>query len=627
MKQQYKDAIRIIAFLLLFTFVLTLTTYFFYPKWTTDQEISQMNGVYREEKNTLDVLYLGSCNMYTSVAPTLIYEEYGITGYADTCPDQAMSTSYFYLKDVLKRQSPKVVVVEALFLTCPDNSRRARYNRFALDYMPLSFNKIALAAVTAKREVEVMRQYDSSVPDTLLTFMSYIFPLLRYHSRNDLSKTDLSFFLTTDLYNYGKGCWPQYNYATNDGLYFDTVFNGSEIQDTAKKWFPKIKELCDKKGIELLVMKSPNYARWGYDDTQTKIARDYVEGLGVPFLDLHQPQYDVFEEYDYGYGTGRMNIYGMKKLSSELGAYLVNTYDLQPTALTEAQKENWDNCVRYFYDRADEHETSIRPGQIAQLKNTEDSIRIRWNPADDCDSYSIYRRTGKSGSYELITEGAAGCVFFDTAVEHGQGYSYYVVPENGALKGRASDPAYYVFVSMPQNVQAQNEDGIVRLSWDEVKNITRYRIQRRLATAFNFEQWDTTTYTTYPNTVVDCGKLYHYRICARIVEDGKTYDSETVIVSQIPQKTPTILSCSSSKGANTIKWEKLPEQGELFVFRRAEDEKEFKLLKKIDGSSTQFADTDVTAGKQYFYKIQSHRYIYNFDAKSAFSNTVGIIAK
>ena len=199
-----KEIIAGVAFLLVFTLLLSILTLVYYPKWKANTTHGQMAGFYREPKNSLDVILLGSCNMYTSFSPVLLYDEYGITSYGMTCPDEELSTSYYYLKDALKRQKPKVVVVEALFFTAPNDQKREKYNRFALDYMPLSLNKIQAAAALAGRESRFMQQYDETAADSLLTFMSYLFPLLRYHSRTDLSAEDLTFFLSDNVSNPNK---------------------------------------------------------------------------------------------------------------------------------------------------------------------------------------------------------------------------------------------------------------------------------------------------------------------------------------------------------------------------------------------------------------------------------------
>lgn len=618
-----KLGIRAVAFLLIFLTILTILTLVFLPKRDAETlQSAQAAGFYHEPARTLDVLFLGSCNMYSSVSPVLLYEKYGITGYAFCCPDQEMSTSYTYLKEALKTQDLKAVVVESLFLTATNSQKREYYNRYAFDYTPLNLNKLTLAMETSTRESSWMRQYDRTAPDSLLTFAGYVFPLLRYHSRNDLSKTDLTFFLKNNLYNFYKGGFPEYAYTTNDGNYYSKVFNGDKINELSQKYVPKIKALCEEHGIPLIIVKSPNYARWGYDDKQTKIVRDFAAELGVPFLDYHLPQYNNYEIYDYGYQTGRLNVYGVRKFSDTMGAYLTEKVGLQPTVLSEEDKAAWDACVEKYYRVAKEKGCNLYPGELAQLSNLDGAICVRWNPLDDCQTYSIYRCEGKNGDFSLLTDTASGYTFNDTDVVSGQGYRYYVVPNQGAKAGKASEEAYYVYVDMPKNFSVTNENGVMRLTWEPVSEAADYRIQRRTGGDFNFSSYATTKYSTYPNDNVKSGYLYYYRLAAIYRDGNQSYPSMTTIVHGTPQFTPQITGVSASDGAVTLSWKKLTGQDHIQIWRSSSTNGDYTLIDTISSSSVQYTDKTVSAGNEYFYRIVSDWTLYGYYAESDVSNTV-----
>lgn len=623
MNNRLRLIFHFLVFFFIFCAIFTLLTLIYIPKRDCENsQVAQVEGFYEEPENTIDVLFLGSCNMYSSVSPVLIYEKYGITGYAMCCPDQEMSTSYYYLKEALKRQNIKVVVIESLFLTNTNGKNRERYNRFAVDSLPFSFNKMALAWDISEREAPLMKQYDPSAPDTLTTFAGYLFPLFRYHSRTDLSTDDLELF--HDKFNFYKGGFPQYNYTTNDGLYWDKVFNGDVINEVSLKYVPMIKQICDDNSIQMIIIKSPNYARWGYDDEHTKIVRDYANALGVPFIDFHSAENNNFEEWDYGYETGRLNVYGVQKLSEKLGLYLSTTCGLGPTNLSSNDRAVWDACVEKYYQVAEDNNCSITPGQIAQICNRDGAIFIRWNKYEDCSDYQIYRCEGKNGEFDLLTDKADGVFYLDEDVISGQGYSYYVVPNEGIHSGESSKIDYYVYLDMPKNFQVVNEDGVLHLYWGSVKEAHTYSIRRRTAGDFNFERYDTTTKCDYPNYKVNNGVLYYYRIAAKYEEDGNTYYSMTSVARAMPQNDPVIIGVSSSDGGAAIEWNKVEGQSEIQIFRQAENEESFQLIDTIDADSTSYTDNQVQDGIQYFYKIVTLKNAYDFEGISKESNTVGI---
>ncbi len=65
------------------------------------------------EEDSLDILVLGSSHAYVDINPAVLWSEYGIAAY-DLCgSNQPMWNTYYYLKEALKTQTPKVVVLEA----------------------------------------------------------------------------------------------------------------------------------------------------------------------------------------------------------------------------------------------------------------------------------------------------------------------------------------------------------------------------------------------------------------------------------------------------------------------------------------------------------------------------------
>lgn len=619
--------IRYVSFLLIFSALLSAVTMFFLPKWSYQEEVGQVSGLYKEDKNTIDVLGLGSCNMYSSFSPVIMYEKYGITGYNFCCPDQEQHTSYYFIKEALKTQKPKVVIIESLFFTLNNNGKREHYDRFAVDYLPPSMNKIKLASHVTNSEVPLMSKYDPSAADKLLTYAGYMFPILRYHGRTDLTREDLTFFFENDLYNYYKGGFPQYTYTTNDGNYYNKLFNSPSINETTKEFFPKIIELCKENDIQLVVMKSPNYARWGYDDKQTSIVREFVQSYGIPFVDFHTEELNTFEEYDYGYSTGRLNVYGMNKLSIEMGQWLVDNCGLTATELSEESKSKWDECVERYYAVAAEKNCNIYPGQMAELRNLSDAIRVRWNAVPDAQTYSVYRCEGKNGNWQLIADKATGVYYDDKDVKNAQGYSYHVVPNEGELQGVASNDMYYVFVDPIRNLNLYNDNGIIRFKWETSDGITRSRIQRRTDTAFNFEFWDTTKLTGYYNSVVKQGEMYYYRITPTIVEDDVAYFGASTIEKAVSQKDPCITGCSSSGGKAVINWTKISGATKINVWRRTDSETEFTKIADAAASATQYTDKNVNANTEYFYQITYNSANMGVITESSASNTVGIVVR
>src|SRR5437870_3052083 len=72
---------------------------------------------YQQKKNSIDLLFLGSSHCYRSFNPAIFDEKLGTNSFNMASPSQSPLTSYYVLKEVLKRQSPKIVILEVFWYT------------------------------------------------------------------------------------------------------------------------------------------------------------------------------------------------------------------------------------------------------------------------------------------------------------------------------------------------------------------------------------------------------------------------------------------------------------------------------------------------------------------------------
>ncbi len=612
--------LRCTGFIALFLAILTLLTLVYVPKWE-GRDSEEMRGFYQEAPGSIDILCLGSCNMYSSFSPVIAYEQHGLTSYVFGCPDQELVISYHYLKEALKTQDIKLVVLESLFLTCEPTGKREYYNRTALEYMEPSLNKAQLILELGAMESEYMQTVDASAPDTLLTYAGYFFPLLRYHGREDLTMDDVTFHFQRDDYSENKGGLPLFSYLNNETLDFAYVLNGEAIRDTSREYFIKIQELCAQEGIELLLVKSPNHFRW--DEPATQAVTAFAAERNVNFVD-----FDTFGDFrrdDYSSTTGRLNVYGMKRFTEHLSQYILENYDIGPHDLSPENAAKWDACVESFHAKANDAGMTIDEGQIYRIYNEAAGIRLLWNRALDADSYVLYRKV-EDGEFEKVAT-LSECAYLDTDVTHGTKYTYRVQPENGALADTVSNESQYMFVAAPLGGTAKNRDGTVQLAWEPATEEVSYHIQRKSWDALGYSYWDTTQRTTYRN--LSCKKCvaYNYRIRAMIQDGEQTYYSGAIVLSAIPIPTPAISTMSATSGGNTFRWSAISGGDSYEIYRRAAGEAEFTHIDTISGKRTSYTDKNVEDGVQYFYKIVLTKSKAGIDDRSDYSNTVGIVTR
>jgi hypothetical protein len=198
------------------------------------------------------------------------------------------------------------------------------------------------------------------------------------------------------------------------------------------------------------------------------------------------------------------------------------------------------------------------------------------------------------------------------------------MPNEGNNVGKESETRYYVYIDMPKDFSVENENGMLHLEWKAVDEAQKYRLWRRTASAFNFEGYDVTSETEYSNYNVNEGGLYYYRLAAKYTEDGIDYYSMTTIVRAMPQKTPAISEISFSGGAVNLLWNVVNNKFTIQIFRRGDNEEDFRLIDTVSAIDSQYTDENVEKGRQYFYKIVVVNNLYDYTGVSDESNTVGV---
>lgn len=302
---------------------------------------STFEGFYKLEKNSVDVLFMGSSHAATSFNPQVIYDEYGITSYNLGCPQQSVFTTYYWLREALKYQSPQVLVLETNtfhkykdayvynYFNCSEASLRK-----AFDSMKFSPLKIELA-----RKIEEVDPSQSA--------LSYFLMNIRYHSRwtnlseSDYSQKALAAHGAMKGYVIVDGSQKDAEDVTFSTEDLDSV-NAEPMAEVTEDYLGKIVELCKQKNIKLVFAKIPSLEPIG----RYKAVEEFAKQYSIPF-------YDFNEETKYkeaGYSAedlyGHLNYNGAAKISRYLGERFLNDYGVKPR-----EDRSFEKSGEYYRNR------------------------------------------------------------------------------------------------------------------------------------------------------------------------------------------------------------------------------------------------------------------------------------
>jgi len=209
-------------------------------------------------------------------------------------------------------------------------------------------------------------------------------------------------------------------------------------------------------------------------------------------------------------------------------------------------------------------------------------------------------------------------VFFED-LEPGKGYVYQVISIN--RRGHPSSPSNPVWVywdlppHLPMKVSGEQGDKRVDLSWEPVEGATGYNIYRRGGEEESFPlgplNGEPLSVTQYADLKVENEKKYVYSVRAvrRVVKtdvEGKGSQEVSVIPTDlIPPGPPEGLVAIPLKNGIELNWRRNTEADLLgyHVYRRKQEEKEFKKLTEDPLTKETYLDTEVELGQDYEYAV------------------------
>lgn len=287
--------------------VLWLLNALFMPKYMSEIPEGALITEYYEEKADHDVVFIGDCEVYENFSPDVLWNEYGITSFIRGSAQQLIWQSYYLMEETLKYETPKVIVFNVLSMKYAEPQNEA-YNRLNLDGMKFSLSK--LKAVQASMTDEE-------------TMLSYLFPLLRYHTRwSELSGEDVKYLFHRDIlsdsgYLMNVEVRPAVNVPAGKPL------ADYQFSDVCYSYLDRMVELCQAHGVQLVLMKAPSLYPYWYDQWEVQM-EDYAAQHDLAYLNFLELTEEMGIDYNTDtYDSGlHLNLYGAEKMSRWFGAWL-----------------------------------------------------------------------------------------------------------------------------------------------------------------------------------------------------------------------------------------------------------------------------------------------------------------
>ena len=353
-------AIKIICFLL--TFCVLLYSISRALRFKYYDGIYQFDSFYKLDNNSTDVLLLGSSHSFININAFYLFKYYGISSFNLAGSSQPLWNTYFYLKEALKTQKPKLVILEAYTTIINyeyiDDSRIIK-NNFGLKW---SINKINSIMVSSPKN----------------RWNEFLNPFYQYHNRySSLMIEDFLNYQGREKYKYDKGYVLFYNVYSNIKPILDYTTNEKKIYSKSEIYYRLIIELAKNNNIPILVVKTPYAVYNEYEHTIYNMATKIAEEYNVPFINLNYNYDDYNLDFSKDFADiVHVNYLGAEKIAKYLGRYLKDNYDL-PDRRGDPKYYSWEMNAKYqdkeIYNFELKQYTNIYE-YIKKVKNTNDYI-------------------------------------------------------------------------------------------------------------------------------------------------------------------------------------------------------------------------------------------------------------
>ena len=279
-----------------------------------DSGIEQIvaNGIQGEKPGTVDVMFLGDSEAHSTFIPLQIWKDTGYTSYNCGTGDQTLDYSYTMLKRAIKKQNIRIVFLEA----------NAIYN---LESKGILYAKLC---------------------DML--------PVFRYHNRWKTLRWD-------DFSQKPEYTWTDpdkgYRFIADvvpcdepDYLDHDYTEEKAHIRPINRYYINRIKKLCDKNGIKLVLISSPSTAYFTYKrhNGTTALASE----LGCEFIDMNMMSEEL--GIDWSKNTrdegSHLNFSGAEKTTAWVSEYLTQT-GLLTNHKDDPAYAGWNDALAVFEDK------------------------------------------------------------------------------------------------------------------------------------------------------------------------------------------------------------------------------------------------------------------------------------
>ncbi len=302
--------------------------------------INQARHFYDQPEDSIDVVFMGTSHIHCNVNTALLWEDYNIAAYDLTGAEQPLWMTYYFLKEVFKTQSPKLIVLDlfgAVTITEDYHEKWVSENVYGMKF---SINKL-----------EMLQQ--SIAPEKITLYFPTIWA---NHGRyKELTSEDYAVLTESKTEQASfKGYTPYFGTEVWEKPIAKEV-EEEPILQKSEEYLMKIIDYVEKQDAELLLIVAP-YIRNEEHDANYKYIERILQERNVEYINYN----DLYDEINLDFSSdfndwSHLNYYGSCKFTDYLAKdILKKNYNFFHEG-QERKYESWEMHVDLINKEVEEN--------------------------------------------------------------------------------------------------------------------------------------------------------------------------------------------------------------------------------------------------------------------------------
>lgn len=302
-----KHILKILLFSIIFIIIFSYISNILRFKYS--ERVAPVEDMYLYPKNTIDVLFIGGSRIHAGLSVSTMWKDYGIAGYILWGIGQPMWNSYFYVKEALKTQIPKVVVLDVFGLT-----QEMQYD----SYISQISNVVGM-----RFSIDKIISVITSVPRDLR--LNILFGCPNHYTMSELFGISVR---KPNLIDKHSLIWSAIKVTKLKRIDVSHIKKATKLPQKQEKYFTETIKLLKEKNIPVLLIALPQaYSKEDqmlYNSIKETASENNISFLNLNLLFDDTGFNSLTDMYDYEH----CNCKGMKKITKYIEQYLHEHYNL-----------------------------------------------------------------------------------------------------------------------------------------------------------------------------------------------------------------------------------------------------------------------------------------------------------